>query len=185
MQNSSVYPKSTRDEAHFPFIGSIAISCSTEYSTSGLTSLRKVQRFSETPASSLYEYSFQHSSMKKIPCTTYHLKMRADSLSLTEKLSQFSTRTLSGVLPQQYVGERDSVRSVSSGMYREQPDSKEGWISLQWLKFWLLFHATGCRDVRIPCGDPRESRRSPPHLNRGNHITLTPREAHGIQCFKR
>ena len=23
--------------------------------------------------------------------------------------------------------------SVSSGMYRESPDSKEGWISLQWL----------------------------------------------------
>ena len=30
--------------------------------------------------------------------------------------------------------------SVSSGMYRERPDSKEGWISLQWLKFRLVFH---------------------------------------------
>ena len=29
MQNSSVYSKSTRDEAHFPFIGSIAIPVST------------------------------------------------------------------------------------------------------------------------------------------------------------
>ena len=56
MQNSSVYPKSTGDEAHFPFIGSIAIPCSTEYNTSGLTSLRNRQRFSETPASSHYEY---------------------------------------------------------------------------------------------------------------------------------
>ena len=91
MQNSSDYPKSTRDEAHFPFIGSIAIPCSTEYSTSGLTSLRKLQSFSETPASSLYEYSFQHSSVKKGPCTTYRLKMRADSLSLTEEVSHFST----------------------------------------------------------------------------------------------
>ena len=33
--NSTVYPKSTWDETHFRFIGSIAIPCSTEYSTSG------------------------------------------------------------------------------------------------------------------------------------------------------
>ena len=125
MQNSSVYPKSTRDEAHFPFIGSIAIPCSTEYSTSGLTSLRTLQRFYETPASSLYEYSFQDRSMKKVPCTTYPLKMRTDSLSLTEEVSQFSTITSSGVFPQQSVGERDSVLSVSSGRYRESPDSKK------------------------------------------------------------
>ena len=142
MQNSSVYRKSTRDEAHSPFIGSIAISCSTEYRTSGLTSLRKLQRFSETPASSLYEYSFQHSNVKKVPCTTYRLKMRADSLSLTEEVSQFSTSTSSGVFLQQVVGERDSVLSVSSGMYRERPDSNEGRIFLQWLKFRLVFHVT-------------------------------------------
>ena len=142
MQNSSVYPKSTRDEAHFPVIASIAIPGSTEYSTSGLTSLRKLQRFSETPASSLYEYSFQHSSAKKVPCTTYRLKMTADSLSLTEEVSQFSTSTSCGVFPHQYVCERDSVLSVSSGMYRDRPDSKEGRISLQCLKFRLLFHVT-------------------------------------------
>ena len=185
MQNSSVYPKSTRNEAHFPFIGSIAIPCSTEYSTSGLSSLRKLQRFSETPASSIYEYSFQHSSSKKVPCTTYRLKMRDDSLSLTEEVSQFSTSTSSGLFPQQYFGERDSVLSVSGGMFRERPDSKEERISLQWLKFSLVFHVTRWRDVWIPCGDPRESRRSPPHLDRVNNITLTPREAHGIQCFKK
>ena len=137
-----MYPKSTGDEAHFPFIGYIAIPCCTEYRTSGLISLRKLQRFSETPASSLYEYSLQHSSAKEIPCTTYHLKMRADSLSLTEEVSQFSTSTSSGVLPQQLVGERISVLSVSSEMYRERPDSKEGRISLQWLKFRLVFHVT-------------------------------------------
>ena len=56
MQNSSVYPKSARDEAHFPFIGSIAIPCSTSYRTSGLTSFKKLQRLTETPVSSLYEY---------------------------------------------------------------------------------------------------------------------------------
>ena len=142
MQNTSVYPKSTRDEAHFPFIGSIAIPCSTEYSTSVFTSLRKLQRFSKTPASILYEYSFQHSSAKNVPCTTYRLKMRADSLSLTEEVSQFSTSTSSGVFRQQLVGERDSVLSVSIGMYRERTDSKEGQISLQWLKFRLMFHVT-------------------------------------------
>ena len=49
-------PKSTRDEAHFPFIAGIAIPCSTAYSTSGLTSYRKLQRFPETTVSSLYEY---------------------------------------------------------------------------------------------------------------------------------
>ena len=142
-----MHPKSTRDEVHFPFIGSIAMPCSTEYSTSGLTSLRKLQRFSEKPASSLYEYSFHHSSAKKVPCTTYRLKMRADSLSLTEEVSQFSTSTSSGVFPQQYVGERDFVVSISSGMYRERHDSKKGQISLQWLKFRLVFHVTRCRDV--------------------------------------
>ena len=56
MQNSSVYLKSNRDEARFPFIGSIPIPCSTSYRTSGLTSFRKLQRFPETPVSSLYEY---------------------------------------------------------------------------------------------------------------------------------
>ena len=80
--------------------------------------------------------------MKKIPCTTYRLKMRADSLSLTEEVSQFSTSTSSGVFPQQLVGERDSVLSVSSGMDRESPDSEDGWISLKWLKFRLMFHVT-------------------------------------------
>ena len=80
--------------------------------------------------------------MKKIPCTTYRLKMSADSLSLTEEVSQFSTRTTSGVYPQQLLGERDSVLSVSSVMYRERPDTKEGRISLRWLKFRLVIHVT-------------------------------------------
>ena len=48
MQNTTVNPKSTRDEAHFPFLGSISIPCSTAYSTSALTSFRKLRRFPET-----------------------------------------------------------------------------------------------------------------------------------------
>ena len=96
--------------------------------------------------------------------------MRADSLSLTEEVSQFSTSTSSVVLHQQYVWERDSVLSVSSGMYHKRPDSKEGWISLQWLKFRLVFHVTRWRDVWILCGDTRGNPSSPCHMDRGPHI---------------
>ena len=56
MQNISVYPKSTQDEAHFLFLGSIDIPCSTSHRTSGFTSFSKLQRFPETAVSSLYEY---------------------------------------------------------------------------------------------------------------------------------
>ena len=56
IQNSSLYPKATRDEAHFPFIVSIAILYSTWYRRSGLTSFRKLQRFPQAPVSSFYEY---------------------------------------------------------------------------------------------------------------------------------
>ena len=65
------------------------------------------------------------------------------------------------------------------------PDSKEGSISVQWLKFSLVFHLTRWRHVWIPCGDPRESHRCPAHLDRVPHIPLTPWEACGIQCFIR
>ena len=47
------------------------------------------------------------------------------------------------------------------------PDSKEGRIILQSLKFRFVFHLTRWSDVWIPCGDPRESHSSPPHLDRG------------------
>ena len=59
MQNRLVYPTSTQDQAHFPFIGSIAIPFSTSNTSSGLTSFRKIQRFPETPMSSLEEHQFQ------------------------------------------------------------------------------------------------------------------------------
>ena len=65
------------------------------------------------------------------------------------------------------------------------PDSVKGWISMQWLKFRFVFNLKRWRDDWIPCGDHRESRSSPPLLDRGNHIILIPREAHGIQGFKR
>ena len=52
-QNWLVCPKSTQDEAHFPFIESIAVSHSTSYTTSVLTSFTTIQRFPETLFSSL------------------------------------------------------------------------------------------------------------------------------------
>ena len=52
-QNWLVYPKSTQDEAHFPFIESIAVSHFTSYTTSVLTSFTTIQRFPETFISSL------------------------------------------------------------------------------------------------------------------------------------
>ena len=51
------------------------------------------------------------------------------------------------------------------------PDSKEGWNSLQWLKFRLVFHLTRLRDVWILCGDPRENPSFPPHLESVPHIS--------------
>ena len=50
------------------------------------------------------------------------------------------------------------------------PDSKEGRTSRQWLNLRLVLHLTRWRDVWIPCGDPRESHSSPPHLDRWPHI---------------
>ena len=122
MQNSSVYPKSTQDEAHFPFIGSIAIPCSASYRTSGLTSFRKLQRFPETPVSSLYEYYFQYTNSRTASCTPYHLKMRTDSMSSTEDVSKLSTSTSRVVFPQQEVCERDPEFAASSGVDTEIPN---------------------------------------------------------------
>ena len=75
-QNSLVYPKSNWDEANFLCIGSITITRSTSYKTSGLTPFRKLQRFPETPVSSKEDHQFQYSKLRKVPCTPYHFRMR-------------------------------------------------------------------------------------------------------------
>ena len=49
-QNWLVYTESTQDEAHFPFIESIAVFHSTSYTTSVLTSFTTFQRFPEHPS---------------------------------------------------------------------------------------------------------------------------------------
>ena len=76
LRNSSAYPKSTQDEAHFLCIGSRANSHSTSYTISGLASFRQLQRFPETPVSSLEEHQFQHSNSKKSPCSLNCLEVR-------------------------------------------------------------------------------------------------------------
>ena len=142
MQNSSVYPKSTGDEAHFPCIGSIAILRSISYTTSGLTSFRKLQRFPETPVTSLEEHQFQYSDSRKAPCIPYRREMRGDSLSSTEEVSHFpQTPQEEFSVSNRYV--RGTLCFLPEVEWTPRcTDSKEGRISLQWLKCRLVFHLT-------------------------------------------
>ena len=121
MKKKLVYTKSIQVDAHFPWIGSIAIQHSTSHTTSGLTQFRKIQRFPETPISSLEEHQFQESNWRKAPCTPYRLEMRADSLSSTEEVRKLSKSTSRAVFPLEYVCERDPVFSASSEMVPELP----------------------------------------------------------------
>ena len=57
----------------------------------------------------------------KDPGTTYRLEMRADSLSSTEEVSHLSTSTSTGVIPYEYVCERDPVFYAASEMDPEMP----------------------------------------------------------------
>ena len=133
-----MYPKSTRDDARFPFIGSRAIPRSILYTT-GFTSFRQLQRFPETPVSSLEEHQFQQSHSMKAPCTTYHLEMRADSLASTEEQANFPQA------PQEDASFSNRyVRGILSLLPQVEwtlrcPDSKEDWISMQWLECRLSF----------------------------------------------
>ena len=77
------------------------ISRSPSNTTSGLTYFRQLQIFLENNVPSLEEHQVQHSNSRKPPCTPNHLEMKADSLALTEKVSQISTSTSRGGFPQQ------------------------------------------------------------------------------------
>ena len=76
--------------------------------------------------------------------------MTDDSLSLTEEVRQLSTA------PQVEFSHSNSyVRGTLCFLSQVEwtasgPDSKEGRISLQWLKFRLVFHLKRWRDVWIP-----------------------------------
>ena len=133
----------------------------------GLTSFRQLQRFPETPVSSLEEQEFQHSNSRKALCTPYCLEMRDHSLSSTEEVSQLSTSTSRGGFPQQYVTEINPELATSSGMDSEIPESKKGRISLQWLECMFVFHLKRRKDVGVPCELPRVRHRSLTHLDTG------------------
>ena len=185
MQNSSVYPKSNIDEAHLAFIGSIAIPCSTAYSTMAWLPWGNYRDSLRHPFQVYMNITFSTanrgnlhaphivSRWELIPCLW--LKRWANFPQAPQVEFPLSNRYVRGTLC--FLSQ---VECTVRG-----PDSKEGRISLQWLKFRLVFYVTRWRDVWILFGDPRESRKPPPHLDRGNQIPLTPQEAHGIQCFKR
>ena len=89
----SVYPKSTRDEARFTSIGSRAIPISPLNTTSGLISFRKLKGFPRNTVPSLEGHQVQQSNSRKAPSTPNHLKMRADSLALTQEECRLSRST--------------------------------------------------------------------------------------------
>ena len=69
-------------------------------------------------------------------------KLKADSLSLIEDLSQLPPAPqVEFSLSNWYVTGILCFLSQVEWTARD-PDSKEGWISLQWLKFRLMFHLT-------------------------------------------
>ena len=150
MQNISVYPKSTQDEAYFAFIGSIVIPCSTQHSTCDLTSFRKLQRFPETASQVNMNINFSTAARGKlhgrhiisrwelIPCLW--LKRWPNFPQAVQVELSLSNRYVRGTLCFLSQVER-TVRG---------PDSKEGRISLKWLKLRLIFHLTRWRHVWIP-----------------------------------
>ena len=73
--------------------------------------------------------------------------------------------------------------SVSSGMYRERPDSKEGRISLQWLNLDSGFMSQD-EGMSESCGEILEETRVPGVIWTGVSHPLTPREARGVLGFK-
>ena len=143
MRYSWVYPKSTQDEVQINCIGSRAIPHSTSYRRSGLTSFRQLQRYPETPISSLEDLQFQHSNSRKAPCTPNHLERRVDFLASTEEVCHFRQA------PQEEASLRNRyVRGTLNLLPQVEwtprcPDSNEGRISLQWLECRIIFHLTG------------------------------------------
>ena len=75
--------------------------------------------------------------------------------------------------------------SVLSGMHCERPDSKEGRISLRGLNFGSCFMSQDEGMSESPVETLEEAVGLRLIWTRGNHIILTPQEAHGIQCLKR
>ena len=74
--------------------------------------------------------------------------------------------------------------SVSSGMYRERPDSKKARFPISGLNLGSCFMSQGEGMSQSPV-ETLEKAVGLRLIWTGDQITLTPREAHGIQCFKR
>ena len=109
--------------------------------TSGLTSFRTLQRFPETPVSSVEEHQFQHSYLRKALYTTFSLQMRADSLASTEEVCQPQEPQEEASLSNRYV--RGTLSLLPQVEWTSRcPDLKEGRISLQQLECRLVFHLT-------------------------------------------
>ena len=101
MVNCSVYPKSTRDDARLPCIGSRAIPCSPSYKTGGLSYFRQLQIFPATLVSNLGEHKIQHRNSRKAPWMPYLFEKRVDSQDSIEEVGQLSARTSRVSFPQQ------------------------------------------------------------------------------------
>ena len=85
-----VYTKSSGNEGQFPCHGSRAIPHSTSYTTSGLNSLRQLQKFPETPISIIEEHQFLNINSRNAQCIPNHLEMKADSQVSTEEVCSFT-----------------------------------------------------------------------------------------------
>ena len=105
----------------FHCIGSSIIPHSPSYRTSGLTSLRQLQRFPETLISSLKAQQFQHRISNKAPCTPYRLEKRDDSQDSTKEVGHLPTSTSRGAFLQQWVCERDPEFAASCAVDTEIP----------------------------------------------------------------
>ena len=112
------------------------------YRRNGLASFGQLQRFTETPVSSLREHEFQHRNSSNAPCIPYCLKKRADSQDSIKEVAHLPTSTSKGAFPQLSVCERDPEFVASRTVDSESPWLEKSRILLQWLECRLLFHLT-------------------------------------------
>ena len=84
-----------------------------------MASFGQLQRFPETPVSSLQEHQFQLRNTRKAPCTPYHLEKKADSQASIEEVGHLPTSTSRGAFPEQSICEKDSEFAASRAVDTE------------------------------------------------------------------
>ena len=137
-----VYTKSSGNEGQFPCHGSRAIPHSTSYMTSGLNSLRQLQKFPETPISIIEEHQFLNINSRNAQCIPNHLEMKADSQVSTEEVCSF-TQTPQEEAPHSNKYVRATLSLLPQWEWSPRcPDLTEDRISLQWLECRIIFHLT-------------------------------------------